>query len=115
MVELPVDIKLRLDFKQFPLKIQKKKFPRISNKQNTSELCVDVELMLKERLNSYRQHIRQPQLQQINVEGHIRTCGCGNFKIMPFFAIWEDNKILRESYEKYFIEKFKPALNKRHK
>ena len=36
MVELPVDIKLRLDFKQFPLKMQKnKKFPRISNKQNT--------------------------------------------------------------------------------
>ena len=25
MVELPVDIKLRLDFKQFPLKMQKKK------------------------------------------------------------------------------------------
>ena len=44
MVELPVDIKLRLDFKQFPLKMQKKKFPRISNKQNTSELCVDIEL-----------------------------------------------------------------------
>ena len=44
MVELPVDIKLRLDFKQFPLKMQKKKFSRISNKQNTSELCVDVEL-----------------------------------------------------------------------
>ena len=42
MVELPVDIKLRLDFKKFPLKMQKKKFPRISNKQNTSELCVDV-------------------------------------------------------------------------
>ena len=44
MVELPVDTKLRLDFKQFPLKMQKKKFPRISNKQNTSELCVDIEL-----------------------------------------------------------------------
>ena len=44
MVELPVDIKMRLDFKQFPLKMQKKKFPHISNKQNTSELCVDVEL-----------------------------------------------------------------------
>ena len=41
MVELPVDIKLRLDFKQFPLKMQKK-FPRISNKQNTSELCVEL-------------------------------------------------------------------------
>ena len=46
MVELPVDIKLRLDFKQFPLKMQKKKFPRISNKQNTSELCVDEAFIL---------------------------------------------------------------------
>ena len=69
--------------------------------------------MLKERLNTYRQHIRQPELQQIDVEGHIKTCGGGNFKIMPFFAIRKDNKILRESYETYLIEKFKPALNKR--
>ena len=71
--------------------------------------------MLKERLNTYRQHIRQPELQQIDAEGHIRTYGGGNFKIMPFFAIREDSKILRESYETYFIEKFKRALNKRHK
>ena len=49
------------------------------------------------------------------IEGHIRTCSGGNFKIKPFFAIREDNKILREPYETYFIEKFKPALNKRHK
>ena len=71
--------------------------------------------MLKERLNTYRQRIRQLELQQIDLEGHIRTCGGGSFKIMPFFAIREDKKILRESYETYFIEKFKPALNKRHK
>ena len=71
--------------------------------------------MLKERLNTYRQHIRQPELRQIDVEGHIRTSGVGDFKFMPFFAIQEDNKILRESYETYFIEKLKPALNKRHK
>ena len=61
------------------------------------------------------QHIRLPELQQINVEGHIRTCAGGNLKIMPFFAIREDNKILRESYEIYFVEKFKPEANKRHK
>ena len=79
------------------------------------EYIGQTETMLKERLNTYRQHIRQPELQQIDVEGHIRTCGGGNFKIMPFFTIREDNKILRESYETYFIEKFKPALNKRHK
>ena len=42
---------------------------------------------LKERLNTYRENIRQPELQQIYVEGHIRTCVGGNFKIMPFFAI----------------------------
>ena len=71
--------------------------------------------MLKERLNIYRRHIRQPELQQIDVECHIRACGGGNFKIMPLFAIREDNKILRESYETYFTEKFKPTLNKRHK
>ena len=35
---LRVDIKLRLDFNQLPLKMQKKKFPRTSNKQNTSEI-----------------------------------------------------------------------------
>ena len=58
--------------------------------------------MLKDRLNTYRQHIRQPELQQIDVEGHIRTCGGGNFKFMPFFAIREDNKILRESYETFY-------------
>ena len=71
--------------------------------------------MLKEGLNTYRQHIRQPALQQTDIEGHLRTCVGGNFKYMPVFAIQEDSKILRESYETYFIEKFKPTLSKRHK
>ena len=79
------------------------------------EYIGQTQAMLKERLNTYRQHIRQPELQQIDVEGHIRKGSGGNFKIMPFFAIWEDSKILRESYETCFIEKFIPALNKRHK
>ena len=48
--------------------------------------------MFKERLNTYRQYIRQPELQQIDIEDHIRTCGGGNFKIKPFFAIREDKK-----------------------
>ena len=71
--------------------------------------------MLKERSNASSQHISQPKLQQMDAKGHIRTCGGGNFKIMQFSAIREDNKILRESYETYFIDKFKPALNKRQK
>ena len=59
--------------------------------------------------------MQQLELQKIDVEGRIRTCGGGSFKIMPFYAIREDNEIVRESCETYFIEKFKPALNKRHK
>ena len=71
--------------------------------------------MLKKRLNTFKQHIQQPKLEQIDVEGHKTTCGGGNFKIMPFFAIREDNRILKESYDTYFVGKFKPTLNKRHK
>ena len=67
--------------------------------------------MLKERSNTYRQHIRQPEL---DAESHVTTCGFGNFKIMLYFAIQEDSKII-ESHETYFIEKLKPAHNKKHK
>ena len=30
--------------------------------------------LVKERINIYRQHIRQPQYQQLAVEEHLRTC-----------------------------------------
>ena len=48
--------------------------------------------MLKEILNIYRQHFRKPKLQQVNVEGHIRTWGGGNFKIMPLLLFGETIK-----------------------
>ena len=67
MVELPVDIKLRLDFKQFPLKMQKRSFPRISNKQNTSELCVD--------FFKYEEVLQTYQLSQFyRVNNNLTTC-----------------------------------------
>ena len=50
------------------------------------------------------QYIRLHELQQINVEGHTRTCGGGNLKIIPFFTIRKDNKILRESYEIFLLK-----------
>ena len=71
--------------------------------------------MPKERLNIYRQHIWTAELQQIDAQGHIRTCVGRTFKIKPFSAIAEEKNLLEESYETYFIEKFKPTLNKRHK
>ena len=69
--------------------------------------------LVKERLNIYRQHIRQPQYQQLPVEGHLRTCADGRFHMFPFFKICQNNKLLLKSYEDYFIDKFKPSLNKK--
>ena len=57
---------------------------------------------LKERLSIYRQHIRQPEYEKIEVERHLQTCAKGIFKIFPFFKMKESNKILRECYEDHF-------------
>lgn len=48
----------------------------------------------EERLKTYWQDNQQPTIQQIHVEGHITRCGKRYFKMMPFLAIREDNKIL---------------------
>ena len=39
---------------------------------------------LRGRVSVYYQHIRQPQYQQLKVEGHLRVCGSGEFQIFPF-------------------------------
>ena len=69
--------------------------------------------LVKELINISRQHIRQPQYQQLAAEEHLRTCGDGKFHMFPFFKIIQENKSLRKSYEDYFIDKFKPLLNKK--
>ena len=66
-----------------------------------------------EKINIYRQHIRQPQYQQLAVEEDIRTCGDGQFHVFPFFKILQKNKSLRKSYEDYFIDKFKLLITKK--
>ena len=62
--------------------------------------------LVKKQINIYRQHIRQPQYQQLSIEEHLRTCEEGKFHMFPFF------KIIQESYEDYFIDKFKLLLNR---
>ena len=69
--------------------------------------------LVKERINIYRKHIRQPQYQKLALEEHLRTRGDGKFHMFPFFKINQENKSLRKSYEDYFIDKFKPLLNKK--
>ena len=76
------------------------------------EYCGQTGGHLKERLSIYRQHIRQPEYEKIEVERHFRTYAKGILKIFPFFKM-KENKILRESCEDHFIKEFKPELNRR--
>ena len=69
--------------------------------------------LVKEQIIIYRQHIRQPQYQQLAVEEHLSTCGEGKFYMFPFLKNIQEKKSLRKSYEDYFIEKLKPLLNKK--
>ena len=68
---------------------------------------------MKGQINIYRQHIRQPQHQQLAVEEHLRTCGDGKFHMFPYFKIIQENKSLRKYYEDYFMDKFKPLLSRK--
>ena len=42
---------------------------------------------------------------------HFQTCEEGELKIFPFFKLNLRNKYLREQYENYFQDKFKPMLH----
>ena len=64
--------------------------------------------LVKESISIYRQHIRQPQYQQIKLEQHLRLCCSGEFQIFPFLQIKQVNKPKRKAYEDYFIDHFKP-------
>ena len=55
----------------------------------------------------YRQHIRQPQYQQLKVEGHLRVCGNGEIRIVPLLQMSSQDTNLRRSYETRFQRKFK--------
>ena len=39
------------------------------------------------RVRVYRQHIREPQHQQLKAEGHLRLCGNGEFGIVPLLQM----------------------------
>ena len=65
---------------------------------------------LRDRVRVYRQHIHQLQYQQLKVEGHLRTCAGGNFKIFPFLQTRTENKILRRSYEERFQKLYNTKL-----
>ena len=65
---------------------------------------------LRDRVRVYRQHIWQPQYQQLKVEGHLRVCGKGELRLFLLLQMRSQESNLRRSYETRF--KFKTKLNK---
>ena len=67
---------------------------------------------LRGRVRVYRKHIRQPQYQQLKVEGHLRVCGNREFRIFALLQMCSQDTNLRRGYETRFQQKFKTKLNK---
>ena len=67
---------------------------------------------LRDRVRVYRQHIRQPEYQQLKVEGHLRVSGNEEFQIFPLFQIRSQDTNLKRNYETRFKQKFKRKLSK---
>ena len=67
---------------------------------------------LRDRVRVYHQHIRQPQYQQLKVEGHLRVCGNREIRIFPLLQMRSQDTNLRRSYETTFQQKFKTKLYK---
>ena len=57
---------------------------------------------LRYRVRVYRQHIRQPQYQQLKVKEHLRVCGNGEFQIFPLLQMRSQDTNLKRSYETRF-------------
>ena len=86
-----------------PFNCDSKNSTYVVMRSSEEEYVRQTQTMFKERLNTYRQHTRQPELQkQIDVQDQVRTWVGANFKIMLFFAIRENNKVFRETHESYF-------------
>ena len=65
------------------------------------------------RTNLHRDHVRNNK--GLYVNKHVYQCAKNklpNFSIMPFYKVKKDDPNLRKNKESYFIERFKPPLNR---
>ncbi|VDI57594.1 Hypothetical predicted protein [Mytilus galloprovincialis] len=68
---------------------------------------------LIDRVRVHKQQIKDPSIRNSPCSEHFDRCGKGKFKIYPFFKMWTEDKIPREAKEQYFIELYKPTLNRK--
>ena len=65
---------------------------------------------LARRNTLHRQHIMHPNYRKLEMSKHIDECGNKKYSIVPFYKLSDDRND-GDVKEKYFIQKFKPALN----
>lgn len=70
---------------------------------------------LRHRLTVHRQQIRNPNVRMLYVSEHISICSRQpgiKFKVFPLYKMRTDSIIARKLKESYFIDLFRPKLNR---
>ncbi|MEW8512949.1 MAG: GIY-YIG nuclease family protein [Candidatus Thiodiazotropha sp.] len=70
---------------------------------------------LRHRVTVHKQQIRDASTRMLYVSGHIDHCARNKpikFKIWPLYKMQSDNAALRKMKEQFFINLFKPKLNR---
>ena len=83
-------------------------------KNKGAKLMVAKSNSLQKRITLHRQHFDHPEYRKLPVSSHIPECAKNKdikFKVFPFYKFYNDNEQFRLIKEKYFITKYKPALN----
>ncbi|XP_062610424.1 uncharacterized protein LOC134272191 [Saccostrea cucullata] len=68
---------------------------------------------LNARVRVHKQQIKDPSVRNTPCCEHFAKCGKGIFKIFPFYKLPNENENLRLAKEDYFINLFKPKLNRK--
>ena len=70
--------------------------------------------VLRNRVTVHKPQIRDPDTRMLGVSAHIDEYAAGltpQFTIFPFYKILSSMESMRKNKERFFILKFKPALN----
>ena len=70
---------------------------------------------LRHRMTVHRQQLRQTNVRTLHVSSHITNCARNyavKFRLFPLYKLKQDSVTIRNMPETYFIELFKPKLNR---
>ena len=78
--------------------------------ENCKEEYIGCTQSLNHRVALHKSNIKLQHNRNLFVSKHIFQCSNGNFKIMPIYQTDDFSNITLK--EQYFIDKFKPSLNR---